>query len=76
MIGLMSLFADVTYWVLLFFAREEIGSGWTRALIVGWIVLWAITRVFPVASNLVMATVAIVDIILLYQIFGDYAVKV
>jgi hypothetical protein len=76
MIGLMSLFADVTYWVLLFFAREEIGPGWTRVLIAGWIVLWAITRVFPVVSNLVMAIVAIVDIILLYQIFGDYAVKV
>jgi len=69
-------FADAAYWVLLFFARDEIGPRWIWVLVVGWIVLWAVARAFLDTSYLIMALVAIVDIVLLYAIFGDYAVKV
>ena len=75
MIGFLSLIADVSFWVLLFFAKEEVDPRWRGILAVGWFGLWALSRFFPGTSYAVMAVVAIIDIGLLYAILGEYAAK-
>ena len=71
-----SAIGDVAFWVLLFFSNGEVDNRWRVTLAIAWFVLWAITYLFPGTALVVMAVVAIVDIGLLYAIFGDYAVKV
>ena len=76
MIWFFRLVANVTYWVLLFFGKDELdGSVWW-ALVFAWPVIWAVFRIVPNGIFMDMAIVAIIDIYLLYAVAGEGASKV
>ena len=76
MIWFFSLIADIAFWVLLFFSRDDIAPAWRTILGISWFGLWAVSYFLPASEYAVMAIVAIIDIGLLYAIFGEYAARV
>jgi hypothetical protein len=74
--GLFSLIADCTFWVLLFFSKDEVEPRWRLSLVMIWLALWALSYFCPGAKFAIMSVVAIIDIGLLHAIFGEYATKV
>lgn len=74
--GFFPLIADVAFWVLLIFAKDDVDPRWRGVLAASWFGLWAISYFLPGTVPAVMAIVAIIDIGLLYAIFGDYAARV
>jgi hypothetical protein len=76
MIWFFSLIADVTFWILLFFSKDDLAPVWRAVLAVIWFGLWALTYFVPASVFAVMAMVAVIDIGLLYAVFGEYASRV
>ncbi len=76
MISIFRLVANVTYWVLLFFGRDEL-DGWVWWLLfLAWPVIWVVFRLVPDGIFMDMAIVAIIDIYMLYEVLGGDASKV
>jgi hypothetical protein len=76
MIWFFRLVANVTFWVLLFFGREEL-DGWVWwALFISWPVIWAVFRLVPDGIFMDMAIVAILDIYMLNEVLGGDAARV
>ena len=76
MIWFFSLIANVTYWVLLFFGRDELDGRLWWVLVLAWPLIWAVFRLVPDGIFIDMAITAIIDIYLLYAVLGADAAKV
>lgn len=76
MFWILSLFANVTFWVLLLFGQDGMDGRIWWALALAWPVIWVVFRMVPNGCFIDMAIVAIIDIYMLYAILGGDAAKV
>ncbi len=67
----MSAFASVTFWVLLFFGRDELEAKTIWLLIGGWLAALVGCSFIPGGPYYFMALVALVDVGLILAIFRD-----
>lgn len=66
----MAIFASVTFWILLWFGRDDLDSSWRTGLMLAWLTMFIGSAFIPGGRYLFMAVISIVDIGLIFKIFG------
>lgn len=66
----MAIFASATFWVLLWFGRNDLNSSWRLGLMLAWFSMLIGSAFIPGGGYYFMAMVSITDIGLILAIFG------
>jgi len=66
----MAIFASVTFWILLWFGRDDLDSRWRMGLMLAWLIMFIGSAFIPGGRYIFMAVISIVDIWLIFKIFG------
>jgi len=66
----LAIFASVTFWILLWFGRDDLDSRWRTGLMLAWLIMFIGLAFIPAGRYIFMAVISIVDIGLIFKIFG------
>jgi hypothetical protein len=66
----MFIFASVTFWILLWFGRNDLDLLWRMGLMLTWAIMLIGAAFIPGGNYIFMAIISIIDIGLILKIFG------
>jgi hypothetical protein len=66
----LAIFASATFWVLLWFGRDDLNSRWRLGLILAWFIMLIGSAFIPGGGYFFLAAISIIDIGLILAIFG------
>ena len=66
----MFIFASATFWVLLWFGRDDLDPRWRVGLMLTWAIMFIGAAFIPGGSYIFMAIISIIDIGLILKVFG------